>query len=96
MSALAERLGEIEQYSEVTLTLADGTTVEGQVYPITYDPGGRFRMELRPFDEETSQRFEVYAAYDEGEWTSPTVRKIEPATEDDWTELADVEDFSVR
>lgn len=94
MSALAERLGEVELYTDVTLELADGTTVEGRASPIDYDPGGHLRMELRPMGEESSHRYEVHAHYRDGEWETPTVREIEPATEEEWTELGELEDFS--
>ena len=95
MTALAERLGEIELYTDVTLTLADGSAVEGRASPIDYDPGRRLRMELRPMGEESGRRYEIRAHYRDGEWETPTVRKIDPLTEEEWTEMGEVEEFEI-
>lgn len=95
MTALAERLGEVELYTDVSLELADGTTVEGRASPIDYTPDEHLRLELRPMGEESSHRYEVHAHHEGGEWETPHVREIEPATEEDWTELGELQDFSV-
>ena len=95
MTALAERLGEIELYTDVTLTLTDGSTVEGRASPIDFDPGRHLRMELRPMNDEPARRYEIHAHYRDGEWETPTVRKIDPATEEEWTELGAVEEVGV-
>lgn len=96
MSTLAERLGEAELYSTVTLKLADGTTIEGKASPINYVPDDSLRMELRPEGENSSRRYAVEAHCEDGEWEPPTVREIDPATESDWEDLGTVEDFSVE
>ena len=94
MTALAERLGEIELYSTVTLDLADGTVIEGRANPIDYTPDEHLRMEIRPMGEESSHRYEVQAHY-EGEWETPKVRKVVPADGEEWNELGELQDFSV-
>ena len=96
MTALPERLGEIELYTDVTLELADGSNIEGRASPIDYVPDEHLRMELRPMGEESNHRYEVHAHYEGGEWETPTVREIEPASEEDWTELGELQDFSVE
>ena len=95
MSVLAERLGEIELYSDVTFELADGTTIEGRVSPIDYTPNEHLRMELRPFSEGTARRYEIHADYRDGEWETPTVQSVVPADGEEWEELGELEDFSV-
>lgn len=96
MTTLAERLGEVELYTDVTLELDDGTTVEGRASPIDFDPDEHLRMELRPMGEHSGRRYEIHAHCREGEWESPNVRRIDPATEEEWTELGELQDFSVN
>lgn len=81
---LIETLAGLDLFEEARVILADGTTVEGRVNPITYTPNERIRLKIRPRDEDT--RYELRAVYSDEQWSTPVLRRHRP-DDDDWTEL---------
>ena len=89
MSNAAEALGDLEVYQHVTVTLDDGTTVEGQANPIDYVPEESLRVEIGP-DAEEDVRYQFVAEYDD-EWSDVRGERIGPDDED-WQEVGTVTD----
>ena len=93
MSNTAEALGDLEVYQHVTVTVDDGTTVEGQANPIDYVPEESLRVEVGP-DGEEDLRYQFVAEYD-GEWSDVRAERIGPDDED-WQEVGTVTDVEAE
>lgn len=89
MSELVERLGETDLYATVSLTMTDGSTVEGLACPVEYFPEERFRMEVSPHEQRT-RRIEIRATYRQGSWEKPEARTIDVMTDDSWSSAGTV------
>lgn len=84
---LIETLGGLDVFQKASITLADGTTIQGRVNPITYSPRERLRVEIRPPDEDA--RYELHTEYTDDRWDTPVIRRY-VSPDDDWTELGEV------
>ena len=51
MASFTETLDELLPGHDLTITLDDGTTMEGRASPVRYVPDDRFRIEIDPADE---------------------------------------------
>jgi hypothetical protein len=91
-SSLVKTLAGMEIFETARLTLADGTTIQGRVNPITYTPNDRLWIEIRPRDE--NARYELRATHRDGQWTTPVVRRYAQGN-DDWTELGELATIQV-
>lgn len=81
---VVESLGGLDVFDETSVTLDDGTTIQGRANPITYTPNDRLRLELRSRGE--GARYELEAECTDEGWTTPVVRRYLPE-EDEWNEL---------
>jgi len=86
---LVSTLSDLDVFEEASVTLVDGTTVEGRVNPIRYTPGERLRLEIRPLDE-SADRYEVRTEHRGDEWQPLKMRRRGP-DEEDWNLVGEVD-----
>ncbi|WP_433633897.1 hypothetical protein [Halomicrococcus sp. NG-SE-24] len=93
MASFTETLDELLPGHDLTITLDDGTTMEGRASPVRYVPDDRFRIEIDPADE-SIRRCEVSSKYVDGAWEPPQVRHY-ALGDDDWTVVGEAENLQI-
>ncbi|WP_408958239.1 hypothetical protein [Natrinema sp. 74] len=85
-------LAEVNVYDELRVTLLNGTSVEGRASPVDYVPEDHLRIEIKEEDDDTeTTRYEISAAYVNGEWEHPRVRRYKYGVEEDkWVSVGKV------
>jgi hypothetical protein len=83
-----ELLGGLAPYDFVSLTLSDGTVIDGRACPIVYLPERRLHVEVRTRGD-PGVRYVVTAEHD-GEWGTLGVRRGRFSS-DEWTTVGTVE-----
>ena len=93
MDRSVETLASLGQGQRVRLTFGDGTADEMRVNQIEHVPGEAFRLELTTDESGGAGRYQVDAAFEDGAWATPAVRRYDPAA-GAWTTLAGIAEIT--
>lgn len=77
MGRQIETLTRLGQGQLVRLSFEDGSTVEGRVNQMVFEPGGRLRLEMTTDGEGDSDRYHVRSDFEGGSWTPVEVRRYD-------------------
>lgn len=86
-------LTEVNVYDELRMTLLNGGSIEGRAGPVDYVPEDHLRIEIEEQDDDDAEttRYEISAAYTDGEWERPRVRRYKHGVEEDkWVSVGRV------